>query len=347
MLKPTGDGEVEAKAETLQAPDGNEGEAARNSECSDDSRISSVPPAEIGVKESKLATPAVRGVLKDLNVNIKDVQGTGKDGRVLKEDVQKYAASRSPSAHPQPIKLGEEREVPLTLVQAAMFKTMTQSLSIPHFLFADDVDLTALDALRARLNASDSTSPSNNPAKLTYLPFILKAVSLALHSFPLLNARLSTSSTAVPTLIFRLRHNVGIAIDAPSGLLVPNIKDVASHTIPSIASALADLGSRARAGTLAPADLSGGTITVSNIGALGGGSYIAPVLLPGELAILGIGRARHVPAFDERGNVVRKKIAAFCWSADHRVVDGATMARMAGKVKELLEEPGRMMAEMR
>ena len=233
--------------------------------------------------------------------------------------------------------------MPLTSVQAIMFKTMTQSLSVPHFLFTDDVDLTALDALRARLNAFSSfTSP-----KLTYLPFILKAVSLSLQSFPLLNACLSTSSGAAPNLTYRHHHNIGVAIDAPSGLLVPNIKDVAAHTVSSIATALADLSSRARAGRLDPADLSGGTISVSNIGALGGGSYVAPILLPGELAILGIGRARDVPAFDEKGNVVKKKVAAFCWSADHRIVDGATMARMAGRVKELVEEPGRMIVELR
>ena len=293
-------------------------------------------------RSRKLATPAVRALMKELDISIDEVHGSGQEGRILQEDVQRHAA-RSRSGQPHSIDVQQNKEIALTPVQAAMFKTMTQSLSIPHFLFSDDVGLAALDALRQRLHAFNPSAP-----RLTYLPFILKAVSLALNSYPLLNAHLRVpDDSGPPTLTYRPRHNIGIATDTAHGLLVPNLKDVAAHTIPDLATALADLVGRARAGTLTPADMSGGTITVSNVGALGGGITMAPMLLPGELAILGIGRAREVPAFDSDGKVVRRKVASFCWSADHRVVDGATMARMAGRVKDLLEDPRRMVVEMR
>ena len=311
---------------------------------------SATPTSDSSSEASKLATPAIRGLLKELDIKIEDVQGTGKDGRVLKEDVHKHAGSRAqpPSnRHNEALHdaVQHEKEVPLTPVQAAMFRTMTQSISIPHFLFTDDVDLTELHALRDRLN----TSLPTDSTKLTYLPFILKALSLALQSYPLLNARLNPSSnqSSPPTLTYRAHHNIGIAIDTSQGLLVPTIKDAASQTVASLTSALAELSSRAHANTLSPTHLSGGTITVSNVGALGGGTVVAPVLVPGQVAILGVGRAREVPRFDEAGQVVKRRVASFSWSADHRVVDGATVARAAGKVRELLEEPGRMVVEMR
>ena len=314
-------------------------------------------PCEVAAKGRKLATPAVRGLLKEFSLKIEDVEGTGQDGRVLKVDVERHEAastrsrlSAQPSQQPA---AQQEKEAPLTPVQVAMFKTMTQSLAVPHFLFTDDVNLTALDALRGQMNAELGTAknPASPMPKLTYLPFILKAVSCALGAYPLLNARLTTtnpsdSSSAGPRLIYRPQHNINIAINSPHGLLVPVLPSVQSHTLTSLAAAIQDLTQRARANKLAPADLAGGTLTVSNIGALGvGGTTVAPILYPSQLAILGIGAARDVPRFDAEGRVVRRRVASFCWSADHRVGDGATVARAAGRVRELLEEPGRLVAE--
>lgn len=216
---------------------------------------------------------------------------------------------------------------------------MTRSLRIPHFLYADEVDLSYLDTIRIRLQAH----PSNNQ-KLSYLPFIIKAVSIALHGFPLLNARVdhgSDDENASPRLVMRERHNIGVAMDTPQGLLVPNIKDVASLSILEIATQLKYLQQLAQTSKLSATDLTGGTITVSNIGSIGG-TYVSPIIVQSEVAILGIGRARVVPAFDSDGGVVRRTVGNFSWSADHRVVDGATMARMGQKVKELVEEPGLM-----
>ncbi|TQS31950.1 hypothetical protein Golomagni_07752 [Golovinomyces magnicellulatus] len=212
-----------------------------------------------------------------------------------------------------------------------MFKSMTRSLTIPHFLYADEIDFTELVKLRTRLNRVLAQTPvPDGPAKLSYLPFIIKAVSLALK----------------PSLVMRSQHNIGVAMDTPQGLLVPVIKNVGSMNIVSIAAELTRLQNLAHQGKLTPSDMSGGTITVSNIGNIGG-TYLSPVIVEREVAILGIGRMRTVPAFDENDNIVKKQVTNFSWSADHRVVDGATMARAADVVRKVVEEPDVMVMHLR
>lgn len=223
-----------------------------------------------------------------------------------------------------------------------MFNTMTRSLSIPHFLYADEINLTALSTMRQSINADPA-----KPRKLSFLPFIIKAVSLALADHPLLNSQLVVDEPggSPPQIVMRSKHNIGVAMDTPQGLLVPNIKNVSSLSIYSIAAELARLQQLAQGGQLGVPELTGGTITVSNIGSIGG-TYVAPVLVPTEVAILGIGRSRTIPAFDEQGTLVKKEVANFSWSADHRLVDGATMARMAERVRGYVEDLGTMMARL-
>ena len=325
-------------------------------------------------RHASLATPAVRGLLKELRVDIRDVKGTGKDGRVLKEDIHRHAAVKhdpatdeqtstraatGPMAAGRPTKRTEldapqvEESITLTPIQTQMFKTMTRSLSIPHFLYADELDITALSLLRKRLNHDYTPSVvRNSPPKFSYLPFIIKALSLALLDFPLLNARIAHPSATEPTqLILRTNHNIGIAMDTPQGLLVPNIKNVAARSISDIAVEISRLQGLAKEAKLSARDLTGGTITVSNIGSIGG-TYVAPLIVASEVAILGVGRARVVPAFfneDDDGDVrVRKKeVMNFSWSADHRVVDGATMARMAERVRGFVQSPETMITRLR
>ncbi|KAI2638164.1 2-oxoacid dehydrogenases acyltransferase-domain-containing protein [Xylaria nigripes] len=312
---------------------------------------------------ASLATPAVRHLCKELDVEITDVSGTGKGGRVLKEDVYKFAEARdSGKQSAQPASTifdtssaaptaGKQTEtiVPLTITQQQMFKTMTRSLSIPHFMYADEVDFSQLFELRRRLNKVLSTKPVKDGAasKLSYLPFIIKAVSIALLEFPILNARVDIDpQTSKPTLVHRSQHNIGVAMDTPMGLLVPVIKNVAAKSVQSIANELADLQSRATAGKLSVQDLSGGTITVSNIGNIGG-TYLSPVIVDKEVAILGIGRIRTVPAFDAEDRVIKKQVCNFSWSADHRVIDGATMARAAEVIRRIVAEPDSMVLHLR
>lgn len=322
-------------------------------------------------KHAALATPAVRHLSKEHHVDILDIEGTGKDGRVLKEDVYRFIEARKQgqtqgAAGPGPGSFAAsplsptssspeaqtETRQALTKMQEQMFKTMTRSLSIPHFLYADEVEFNELSALRSRLNKVLS-APSDAPVaslfegvtKLSYLPFIIKAVSIALQQYPILNARVEVSAAdpaAKPALIYRSQHNIGVAMDTPAGLLVPVIKNVGAHSVLTIAAELVRLQGLAMAGKLSPQDMSGGTITVSNIGSIGG-TYCSPVIVEGQMAILGVGRLRDVPDVAEDGNGWRvkglRKVCNFSWSADHRVVDGATMARAADVVRTLVEKP--------
>lgn len=329
-------------------------------------------------KHAALATPAVRHLSKELKVDILDIEGTGREGRVLKEDIYKFIEARDQSktqaaglglgpaaAQSSPTLSDAQTETrqALAKTQEQMFKTMTRSLNIPHFLYADEVEFNQLSALRSRLNKAISTASTSSSrtlaiprldgvSKLSYLPFIIKAVSIALQQYPILNARLDMSSNAAakPALIYRTQHNIGVAMDTPSGLLVPVIKNVGAHSVLTIAAELVRLQGLAVAGKLGPQDMSGGTITVSNIGSIGG-TYCSPVIVEGQMAILGIGKLREVPDVVEgaKGWQIRglRKVCNFSWSADHRVVDGATMARAAEVVRALVEEPDAMLMHLR
>ncbi|KFY27746.1 hypothetical protein V493_03336 [Pseudogymnoascus sp. VKM F-4281 (FW-2241)] len=310
-------------------------------------------------KHATLATPAVRHLTKELKVDISDVNGSGRDGRVTKDDVHQFVKARdaapTPQAAgtPQPARPapdhGPQQETPtqLTNMQAQMFKAMTASLKIPHFLYADEIDVSALFHLRQRLNKSLAKSPvpEAQVTKLSVLPFLIKAMSLAIGRYPILNARVDVGTDSKPSLVMRAQHNIGIAMDTPQGLLVPVIKNANALSVLAIANELARLQALAKAGKLTTADLTGGTITLSNIGNIGG-TYVAPVIVEKEVAILGIGKRRTIPAFGESGEVVRKEVMNFSWSADHRVVDGATMAKAAEVVRGFVEEPDMMLVHL-
>jgi 2-oxoisovalerate dehydrogenase E2 component (dihydrolipoyl transacylase) len=311
-----------------------------------------LPQSKPSGKHATLATPAVRHLTKELVIDIADVEGTGKDGRVLKEDVQKYVAARESGSVPTssiPVSkpsepLGDDKVIQLSGIQKKMYQTMTHSLSIPHFLYSDNVDFTSLTRLRRSLNAE--ASGLGNSLKLSALPFIIKAVSLSLAQFPSINAHLDTSDSSKLKFTYKASHNIGFAVDTPQGLLVPVIKNVQSLSIASLAAEINRLGDSARNNKLTAADLSNATMTVSNIGAIGG-TTVAPVIVSPQVAIVGVGKARAVPAFAEDGSIVRREEAVFSWSADHRVVDGATVARCAEMVKRYVENVEKMLVKLR
>ncbi|KAL9108837.1 MAG: hypothetical protein Q9227_006494 [Pyrenula ochraceoflavens] len=348
--------DVEGEASQLQ----NEKEEVRE-DTGEDPQDEALPASTEAKEEPKgkhatLATPAVRGLLKEHNLQITDVRGTGRDGRVLKEDVYTHLqAKSSPQAQraisrPQPaLTTQTETPHPLNTIQRQMYQTMTTSLQIPQFLYTHSVNLTSLSLLRKQLNATLSRDIHPH---LTTLPFIVKAVSLSLNHYPILNSRAETTSspsTPPKNFLYRSQHNIGIAMATPGGLVVPVIHDVASHSILSLASEISRLSGLGAEGRLSSADMSGGTITVSNIGSIGG-NVVAPVILEGQVAIMGVGKARPEPIWKDGGGgggVERAEILPVSWSADHRVVDGVTMAQMAEKVGWYLEDVGRMGVEMR
>ena len=305
-------------------------------------------------KPAALVTPAIRHMLKKLRINVDDIQGTGKDGRVLKEDVQRYtsemsspasststtSSSASSTSTSTPLPSREDRLVFLTPTEHQMFKVMTRSLNIPHFLYTHSVDVTLLNSLRRRINSTPiftMLDPRSPAPKLTALPFILKAVSCAFQQIPKLNAHLNVDTDLQnPQLLLKGRHHFGIAVETSHGLLVPVVRDVQSHSVVELAAEITRLSALAKDGWLAPEDFKGATFTVSNVGAIGGG-VVSPVIVAPMVGILGVGRAEGVPVFEEDGSVVRREKVVLSWSADHRVIDGATVARCADAVAGWLE----------
>lgn len=302
-------------------------------------------------KHASLATPAVRHIIKENKLNIEDIEGTGKEGRVSKDDVQRHIEaakqSTSTSTATSTPAISSTQQVAdqvktLSPIQSGMFKQMTKSLSIPHFLYTDAVDFSSLTSLRKKYNAG-----REKVDRITPLPIIIKAVSLTFQQFPLINSHLDTTTNPnKPQIIVKGSHNIGVAVDSPSGLLVPVIKNVQNHSIVSLALEIQRLSSLARAGKLTSADLTGATFTISNIGSIGG-TAVAPVIVGPQVGILGIGKARVVPAFGENGELVKREECVFSWSADHRVVDGAYVARAAEEVRKCIEGVESMLVRMR
>ncbi|CAG5116154.1 unnamed protein product, partial [Candidula unifasciata] len=321
--------------------------------------------------KKSLATPAVRRLAIENKISLSDVIGTGKDGRVLKEDVIRYLESKQvaqfekssaskdvPSSQstsiPQtplgksiptsaakvefpaqpvssPAQVGEDRTVPLKGVNKAMFKIMSEALKIPPFGYYDEVDVSQLVDMRKRLKVI----AQQRGIQLTYMPIFIKAVSLSLLQYPILNSSLDAASEHIT---YKASHNIGVAMDTPEGLLVPSIKNVQSLSIFEIAAELNRLQSLGLAGKLGTAELSGTTFSLSNIGAIGG-TYARPIIMPPNVAIGAIGKIQILPRFAAQGAIKEAHIMNISWSADHRVIDGATMARFSNLWKQYLEEP--------
>ena len=300
-------------------------------------------------KGAGLVTPAVRHLIRKHNLEVTDIQGTGKDGRVLVEDVQRYLSVKeaaqpkttgSETLNPVPKAGTKDRVHTLTPIESQMFKVMTHSLTIPHFLYTHNIDCAGLNSLRKRYNSKLLlTSTSESVPKLTLLPFILKALSHTFKQYPKINAHLNTDN-AKPEFTIKGDHNFGIAIDTPSGLLVPVIREVQSLSILEIASELTRISQLANSGKLQPEDFRGATFTVSNIGNIGG-NVVAPVIVAPMVGIIGVGRVEDVPVFetgvDGSERVVKRERIVLSWSADHRVLDGATVARCAESLGRMLE----------
>jgi len=232
----------------------------------------------------------------------------------------------------------EDVREPIRGIRKAMFKTMTAANAVPHFSYCDEVMMDAL--MEARLEMKEHAAKLGVP-KFTLMPLLMKATSLALAEFPILNSSVSEDGTEV---IIKAAHNIGVAMDTPTGLLVPNVKDVRNKSLLEIALELQRLQTDAAAGKLGMADLKGGTFSLSNIGNLGG-TYTGPVINLPEIAIAGLGKTRPSPRYDAAGNLVKRHVMQVSWSADHRIIDGATMARFSNAWISYLESPPKMLLQ--
>ncbi|KAG0174404.1 hypothetical protein DFQ28_007673 [Apophysomyces sp. BC1034] len=317
------------------------------------STVEAVKEARRESKESTvtLAAPAVRRIAMENKVDLAQIHGTGKDGRVLKEDVLAFVSGKQEAdvQKPAPLAASTDHSEPLTGIQKAMFRSMTKSLSIPQLGYKDDIELNATTEYRAALNKHIVGHPTHfSFSKMSYLPIFVKCLSIALTHYPIMNASLIGDSNNVNTVKIHHRssHNIGVAMDTPQGLIVPNIKDVQNKTIFEIAAEIHRLSELGKKNAISPADLQGGTITISNIGTIGG-TYANPVIVSSELAIVALGRIQTLPRFDKTGNVVAKQVMPISWSADHRIIDGATIARFGNQWKDLIENPALLASELR
>ena len=234
----------------------------------------------------------------------------------------------------------DERTEPLRGVRAVMAKRMSEAAAtIPHFAYGDEFDVTELLALRERLKGDFEARGE----RLTLMPLLMKALALAVTAFPLLNCRLNPAAN---TIHYQAACHIGMAVDSASGLLVPNVKHVERLSLREVACEVERLTRAARDGRVEPGDLKGGTISISNIGVLGG-TYAMPIINAPEVAIVALGRVQRLPRFDADGNVVARSIMTVTWSGDHRVLDGGTMSRFCNRWKGYLEVPETMLADLR
>ncbi|MAQ02399.1 MAG: dihydrolipoamide acetyltransferase [Alteromonadaceae bacterium] len=293
------------------------------------------------------ASPAVRRLAKEHNLSLQDIAPSGKKGRVLKQDVlnalQKGHQSLPPTGHKAEGTATAEqanRTVALTPVQKAMAKQMVRSVStIPHFTVSDELVMDPLIALKASLKAQFAEAD----IKLTFMPFFIKALSLCLTEFPQFNARLSEDGNAMTYID---DHNIGFAVDSSAGLLVPNIKQVQSLSVLEIAEEMQRIVADARQGKVSGSDLKGGTISLSNVGVLGG-TTATPIINYPELAIVALGKIQQLPRFDAQQQVISQSVMQVSWSADHRVIDGATMVRFNNLWLDYLSNPLKMLSKLR
>ncbi|MYL24113.1 dihydrolipoyllysine-residue acetyltransferase [Halomonas alkaliantarctica] len=285
------------------------------------------------------ASPAVRRLVREHGLDLAAIAGSGKDGRVLKEDVLAYLEAPAKSAT-TPASPQAPRVEPLRGVRAAMAKQMvTSATTIPHFQYGEELDVTELLALRERLKPQAEAMGE----RLTLMPFFMKAMAMAVAEYPILNAQLNAEATE---LAYYPECNIGMAVDSKVGLLVPNVKNVGALSVLEVAGEVGRLTQAAREGRVEQADLKGGTITISNIGAMGG-TYAAPIINAPEAAIVAIGKTQWLPRFDAAGNVTRRAILTVTWAGDHRFIDGGTIARFCNQWKAYLEAPETMLLQLR
>ncbi|MCY9592663.1 2-oxo acid dehydrogenase subunit E2 [Paenibacillus chitinolyticus] len=304
-----------------------------------------------------LATPSVRKFAREKGINIAEVSGTGKNGRITREDIEgfvsgggtsataaqadqsqeKAAPSKAASAPAAQGELEEER-IPFKGIRKVIANAMVKSKhTAPHVTLLDEVDVTQLVALRTKAKPL----AEKKGVKLTYLPFIVKALVAACRQFPVMNAMIDEEKQEI---VYKKYFNVGIATDTDNGLLVPVIHHADRQNIWMIADSIRDLATRGRDGKLTPHEMKGGTVTITNIGSAGG-MFFTPVINYPEVAILGTGRISEKPVV-KNGEIVIAPVMALSLSFDHRLVDGATAQNFMNYIKQLLNDPELLVMEV-
>ncbi len=295
------------------------------------------------------AGPSVRRLARELEVDLTKLQGTGEKGRITKEDVKAFlkgpeaaggaAAPAGGMGIPEipPVdfsKFGPIETKPLVRIKRLSGPHLHRSwLNIPHVTQSDEADITDLEAYRKELDGA----AKEKGYRVTLLAFLMKASISALRKYPELNSSLSPEKDA---LIYKKYYNIGIAVDTPDGLVVPVIKDVDRKGVDELSQELGAVSKKARDGKLGPADMSGGTFTISSLGGIGGTNF-TPIVNAPEVAILGVVRSKMAPVWDGE-KFIPRLMCPLSVSYDHRVVDGALAARFTRHLCHVLEDVRRL-----
>ena len=328
-------------------------------------------PAASNPDKLVLAMPSVRQYAREKGVDITLVVPTGKGGRVTREDIDNFGgapvAAAAPAASPvveaavasapaaqveapaapaakaepaKPFVGSAEREerVKLTPMRKAISKAMVNSKhTAPHVTLHDQVEVSKLWDHRKKFKDVAAAQGT----KLTFLPYVVKALAVAMKKYPVLNASIDD---ATQEIVYKNYINIGIATDTDLGLFVPNIKDANTKSMFGIADEINALAAKAHEGKLTAADMGHGTITISNIGSVGGG-WFTPVINYPEVAILGVGTIVREPVINENDEIVIGRNMKLSLSFDHRIVDGATAQKAMNELKRLLADPELLLME--
>ena len=309
-----------------------------------------------------LAMPSVRQYAREKDVDITQVTATGKGGRVTKNDIDGFLSGGSAPATAEaktteqtstvetnaPAKatpkaftsnMGDmEERVALTPTRKAIAKAMvTSKQTAPHVTLHDEVEVSALWDHRKKFKEV----AAENGTKLTFLPYVVKALTATVKKFPVLNASIDDVKQEI---VYKHYYNVGIATDTDHGLYVPNVKNADQKGMFTIADEINNKAQLAHDGKLAADDMRNGTITISNIGSVGGG-FFTPVINYPEVAILGVGTISQQPVVSAEGEIVVGRVMKLSLSFDHRIVDGATAQKAMNNIKRLLANPELMLME--
>ncbi|HEY2421650.1 MAG TPA: dihydrolipoamide acetyltransferase family protein [Neobacillus sp.] len=314
------------------------------------------PQAQVAVDPDRriIAMPAVRKYAREKGVEIRLVAGSGDNGRVLKSDIDAFLNGGSAvAATPTQAEVAQVNEAPQAVailqgeypetrekmsgIRKAIAKAMVNSKhTAPHVTLMDEVDVTKLVAHRKKFKEVAAAKG----IKLTFLPYVVKALTSALREFPVFNTSLDDATSEI---IHKHYFNIGIAADTERGLLVPVVKDADRKSVFTISNEINELAGKARDGKLAPNEMKGASCTISNIGSAGG-QWFTPVINHPEVAILGIGRIAQKPIVRD-GEIVAAPVLALSLSFDHRMIDGATAQNALNHIKRLLNDPELLLME--
>lgn len=287
------------------------------------------------------ASPSVRRLARELDINLRQLKGSGEGGRITKEDVKRALAGTgggTPAAGAGITeipaqdfsKFGPIEEKPLSRLKRLSGPHLHRAwLNIPHVTHCDESDITELEGYRKTLDSA----AKDKGYRVTMLAFLLKAAVVALKEHPEFNASLSPDKQS---LIYKKYYHIGVAVDTPEGLVVPVIKDVDRKGILELSQELTNTSKKMRDGRIAPADIQGATFSISSLGGIGGTAF-TPIVNAPELAILGVVRAQMKPVWD--GNEFKARLMLpLCVSYDHRVIDGALAARFTRRLADILAD---------